>query len=1485
MIEIKDISGSVKLSVEEGANSIHRFQLMKEDYVQLQFSLGEPVYFEIGDYIEVEGVPFYITGPTYPTFNTSTAGYDYSIQFDSHYYRWKNHILFYNRQGNREASWSLTRAPEAHLSIVVSNLTEIGFTYNGQNYQAVVESDVDTSAKLVQYDNTNIIDALTLIAEAWDTEWWVDGNMIHLGRCEKGEPVRLEIGKEIFSMTRSQSQDIYATRLYVFGSTRNIPIDYRKSQSGTVVEGVVQKRLMLPVGTPYIDVIDGLSDEEVIEAVVIFEDVYPRMMGTMTTVEAIERTDEGEDGGTYTAYRFTDNSFTFNSQYILPGEELRIQFQTGPLSGMDFGVIFNPDELPEDDPKAQVFEIVRNEDYGQHLPKDPLIPSVGNQYVLYNFDTQYVNDTLLPEAEQELLEKGITYKDKMVSDPSTYTLNMNSYLVSGYDERNGQLNPEKEINLSAGQKVNLVNPAYFKDGRVSRIIGFEKKLDIPYDAPIYTVGETAAYSRLGELEQKIENIQFEGNTYINQGGGGTGFYLIKKDDPTAASDSNVFSALRTLYEINKIRVDMDGMYLRKDIDDTAHGNILFDKNIGSTIFIDDWDGKGWQIQNTGDAILEALRVRSDIFVKRYIGSDAFISGFPNGYGWQVSPYRRTNAAGVEETKYKLEIDDISVRGNLRVYEMIVSQLRGENDNVIFAGMMKVHHYDAATGRIYLDTDEGVLYNPFRTGDILMIQRFGGLPTAENDYNVIKQYELQVAEVGIGDLSDGEERLDWITFTNFVGDLSDITEKDVLTRVDSVADSTRKGIVKVTTIDEIGAPYIDVVYGMKTDPLHATKARMGNLTGIRTQSGIDLTGIWGIYGNGAYFENSTYIMQDGNTIEQNFSILNGKLDSTISSIRNDMSLEAGNILRNSAFSQDTHYWTVANEVYFINNEGAFLFVSGAFYVEKEAVADIVSDNGRNVLRLRNTYILQRNDVMDIPERTETSEEGYTYSFALFYRAVRPGTLKAGFVGTELYVEQAVQPSDSYQKLTCAAKWDETGDFRIETDGEVYIYGVSLFADEVADALIKLETKIEQTDEYIKLLATKEYVDGETGKIYIKYDSQLQITAEQISGISTKVDTIEGTIESAGWITRAEGVTLFAKKEMENGSAIVNAINVGTGGILIQANRIDLVGAVTFSMLNSSLQNTINGKVDEGDLGTLAYASTISKNNFATSLLNEFNGKMDEADAGALAYLDKVETAQLGTTVISGGHIITSLIDTDSIFANAAYIGNFTIENGWFKCNANPGSDVGYIDMRGTNTRIAFGRDLAPSTAGGGFTCTAIISNKNTADSYGVTYGLDVTATDSRYTRSVAVNCNGGLVVKGGFGVVEELFDGINIAPSNSSFSSASNLRYRRTYIFQPTSDVNVCLPSDTAIDDEFGYFSGGHYNVVDDSAIIIILLVTHWSNYRIYVCSKGGTNNKIINENGETIQEATNYPGFWMGKGDSAILMYYNRNWYIINKNS
>lgn len=1460
MIDIRDISGRIKLSVSIGSSSLHRFELMKEDYISIVFSLETPVRLEIGDNVDYEGSLYYITDKVYPIFNTSNGGYDYTLRLESHYYRWKNHILFYDRQGNKEASWSLTRSPEAHLSIVVSNLRAIGFTFKGKEYQAIVDSTVDPVAKLVQYNNTNIIDALTKIAEAWECEWWVDGDKIYLGHLEHGEPVNLEMGKEISSMPRSQSQDIFATRLYAFGSSRNLPSDYRKGETGAVVEGVVQKRLMLPAGTPYVDVIEGLEEEQVVEAVIIFEDIYPRVTGTITEVIPKEITDEDDSGDpiTFTVYRFKDANLTFKKEYILPGQDLHVIFQTGPLSGMDFALEFNPERLPEDNPEAQVFEIVRNDTYGQTLPESPLIPGIGNKYILYNFDTRYVNDALIPQAEQELLERTIAYKDKVVSDPSTYTCSLNSYRVSGYDENNGLLNPEKEINLLPGQKVNLINKAYFENGRISRVIGFEKKLDIPYDSPVYTIGESAAYSRLGELEQKLDNIQFKENTYVNQGGS-FGIYIVKKDDSTAASDENVFSALRTLYEINKAYVDISDMYLRKDIDDTAHGDILFDKKIGSSIFIDGWEGKGWEIQSTGAAILDSLRVRSDIYVGGNTGSPTFASGF-TGWGWQIDTPTATG-----------EMDNLFIRKTFTAYEIVYSQIYGLGGSQIVSDINKIARVEVMSDRYrcYMDDMDGLMLMNLRKGDGVRIQTrtgttsikylFGRCIGVDSDY-----FDIAIPLIeGTGQPEAGDFALRW----------------------GNNEDTDRQGLIYLTTADS-GAPFIDVYDGITDASTEGKlKARIGHLTGIRTQRGDQLSG-YGAYLNGIYVENSTFILQNGDTIEQTFIAMNGKFESLIDSIRNDISAEGGNILVNSSFSQNTNYWTAANNVHFINVGGEYLWLDGSFYVEKDQVADIYNDNGQNVLRIRNTYILQQNAIMNIPDHTE---EEKTYSFSLFYKVLRPGSCGFGIPGTELYHEEQLSESDSYQKLSKVGKWNGKGDFELRFTGEILIYGVGLFSDEIADAIVKLQTQIDQTDEYIKLLATKDYVDNETGEIYVHFDSQLQITAEQMSGISTKVDNINNTIESAGWITQADGVTLFAKKEMESGKAIVNAINVGTGGILIQANRINLVGAVSFTMLSdyTDVNSRINGKVDESDLGTLAYASSISKNNFASSLLQEFNGKANSSSLKALAYLDKVEQAQLGSTIISGGHIITSLIDTDSIYANQAYIGNFTITaDKWLKCEADLDGSIGYIVMKGTNTEVSFGQDLIPSSTGGAFTLTAYI--KNSKSNYLHYDGLlkwDPTGNKNIGLQIVADNCDYPVAIYSqGFNSFTGGLSVVTFMPSVGNSWNSSELRYKDIFVIQANRDSYLTLPTLAQLQAVFSkndYYSNGlafSYQAV----IKFTFILTRYSS-KVYF--RGVSGIPIIGTAG-SIYGSGNYAyGQYEATPGTIVTFYYFNNNYYIDSNA
>lgn len=559
-IDIKDISGAIQLTTLINEGCKRKFTLMKEDYIMLKFSLENPIYFKLGSYVECNFGLFEVCDLQKPAFNTNTAGYDYELRLDAYYWKWKNKIFKYTPETTgQEASWNLTAPLDVQAGIVLRNLKALGYTYKGQDFVFSIDSTVENKSQLMSYDNINILDACFEMAKKWDCECWVTENIIHFGRCESGDAVDFEIGKNVQEMSQSESQSTYATRIYAFGSTRNIPADYRPIDETVVVNGVVQRRLMLPEGTPYIDAYPDMTTEEAVEQVVIFDEVYPRRTGIMSDVTTIEVTDkvENEDGTTteekWNAYRFRDTGVNFSEKYILPGQELRIRFASGLLNGLEFAVKFNPEGKPEKledggwNPEAQLWEIVRNEDYGRPLPGDVLFPQDGDEYVLSGWDSTKITELgLVGAAEQELKEKTEKYAAKSKIDPSTYGCTMMSndaYREDGVHNFYG-----------IGQKVNLINKAYFENGRQSRVIGFEFNLDYSFDSPVYTVGETTAYSRIGELEEKVESLTLKGQTYT--GGGGSGVYVIGSHDSTPATDHNVYSALRSLI-----------MFMRKDTEE------------------------------------------------------------------------------------------------------------------------------------------------------------------------------------------------------------------------------------------------------------------------------------------------------------------------------------------------------------------------------------------------------------------------------------------------------------------------------------------------------------------------------------------------------------------------------------------------------------------------------------------------------------------------------------------------------------------------------------------------------------------------------------------------------------------------------------------------------------------------------------------------------------------------------------------------------
>jgi hypothetical protein len=576
----------------------------------------------MGDFIVTDYGRFELVDNVKPK-DDGTLGYSYELEFDAYYRKWKNKRLKYMpNSGSPEGTFTLTSNIITHANIIKDNLDFLAkasksylydpnYTGKGSDYTFVVDASVDsTKSKVITYSNSSILDAIANIAQTFECEWWVEGNLVHFGTCENtNEVVDFKDGENIVSMSSSQSQASYANRVYAFGAARNLPSGYKQNSSADVTKnGVVEKRLMLPTleecsaeNKKLLEdngfelkngclQVKGLIEDEYVEGVTTNDDIYPRNLIKTSNVTYYEKDVEDEstpEEGDYikrTFYRVkgltivdADGNKTgdmaFRSSYILSGKTLHIIFQSGSLNGMDFECQFNPDgesEILRDangspilkdgkeqiNPAAQVFEIVANEDYGRFLPDTVLHPKDGDTFVLYNWDSTKLGNTLVTSSANELLTDAIKNLKKSMIDPTTYTCTAASDY--SYNDGKGQFHFE-------GDRVNLFNKGYDMSFRASRIIGYELHLDVPFDSVKYTVGEKPAYSRLNAMSSQIEELVFNGQSYLNKGGSGNSIYIIKSYDTTVQpTDFNVFSAKR-----------VENSYLHKDKTDAANFLIKF----------------------------------------------------------------------------------------------------------------------------------------------------------------------------------------------------------------------------------------------------------------------------------------------------------------------------------------------------------------------------------------------------------------------------------------------------------------------------------------------------------------------------------------------------------------------------------------------------------------------------------------------------------------------------------------------------------------------------------------------------------------------------------------------------------------------------------------------------------------------------------------------------------------------------------------------
>lgn len=485
MIDIKDISGKILFSVQENDETVFVEELMSSDYIRLSWHSDKGDSIPVSSYIEYDGEKYRLL-ETYTPQMENEAEYVYSPKFDSRVIAWGKQIVpvyTYGTDGTtvktREMDWEFTGSPADAMFMVKQAIKN----ETGEEWTVQLSDSLPATIS-ISSQSASILSVLNSIADECETEWWTDKNTntLYLSKCVKGDPITLEVGKQVGVPSVTDNSEGYYTRFYAFGSTRNI---VQESLEGGAS---VNKRLTLdPVKYPYgyKDIRPGLTQEEVFVKVLYYDKIYPSSKLTISDVRArlryrvdnegnrvkIGGTDEEPVYEQYAIWYFQIDGFTFDPTTVIDGDNPFVSFESGQLAGRDFELEYHEksetvkdgNDVTPFEIKAGDYEIIIDESTGSIIPGlSYIIPQNGDIVILFNI---VMPEEYTKSAQDELEEKLDKYLVRQEEDNRIYRISSNP--VYFY---------ENKTDLRLGQSVTFV---YGGMSVSTRIQSVEKRLDLP----------------------------------------------------------------------------------------------------------------------------------------------------------------------------------------------------------------------------------------------------------------------------------------------------------------------------------------------------------------------------------------------------------------------------------------------------------------------------------------------------------------------------------------------------------------------------------------------------------------------------------------------------------------------------------------------------------------------------------------------------------------------------------------------------------------------------------------------------------------------------------------------------------------------------------------------------------------------------------------------------------------------------------------------
>ncbi|MGB9590938.1 MAG: hypothetical protein ACPL1K_00280, partial [Candidatus Kryptoniota bacterium] len=487
-------------------------KLLNEDVVSLSVTSPTPISFMLGDTISVFGSRYILN--RLPKVRKEGI-YTYDLEFEGEMYALRRaQFLLYDDTGVAiEGEFSYMGNMEDVARLAIANLNRV---YGNGTY--MLGSFPNTEVRNHVISSENVLAVLQRICSDYGYEFELiySGGVttLNIGSVGSVKLIALKYGagKGLYQLERQLVDDANIfTRLFAYGSTRNLKSTYRN----------FSKRLKLPNNDQsFIQDNDAINSLGVIEATKIFDDIYPRRTGVITSVSGINS--------------FIDTTMDFDlnatdgqgqSLYLIPGNSPKVHFNTGNLAGYEF-------EITSYNHFTKSFTLKYYQDErGMRLPSNDaaFALTVGDEYVLLDIimPQSYVDaaEAELQSKATELLSQGKSPKakyacaiDPIYAKQKELTLKPGDYIPLQDDElginrdfrvlsvKRDMIEPYR-WSIELGDEVTVSLATYL----VENIIAHEKIININQ------LKDPARYRQNWRTTMELQQMIFDQDGYFDSG--------------------------------------------------------------------------------------------------------------------------------------------------------------------------------------------------------------------------------------------------------------------------------------------------------------------------------------------------------------------------------------------------------------------------------------------------------------------------------------------------------------------------------------------------------------------------------------------------------------------------------------------------------------------------------------------------------------------------------------------------------------------------------------------------------------------------------------------------------------------------------------------------------------------------------------------------------------------------------------------------------